>query len=1199
MKIPVKLIAALLLTASCVCADTGLTTVAQTIKNPDGTAFNGTVQIALNEKCVQPDGSMIYPEAQNFSVSEGALSIGLYPNTSCAPSGTAYLVRYRSRGNVLKSETWVVAAVSPTTVDAVRVAVLPALTITMGLTQLAQGGATTGQLLRWSGSAWAPWTATFLTNPFSDLGDTSYGGAAGVMTRLAGNATATRKFLRQTGNGTTSAAPAWDTLQAGDVPDLSATYAASLGGHVTWDTENDYLWFGKRVYQTYASPENYAGFFTQPIVDLTATSPLPVWGFKSAPVAVSGNRAPVIGYGFSLRASDGNANMSIAGEHTGFGGIHECAATTAAVGTNCFGADLQISKPAGASSNIGMFGLAVGFHKIPTLGTEANIGLHLWSDDLGEWSGTTRSGSAITVEGSSGWTWAYKYFKTGLGNATSATPDFGINQNAEAIMPLVTFKAQTGTLAVASESGYANVGVSASGVLVSRAYGGSEQVYSTTGHNHSGTYEPIDTTIVRRGASNTYTAGYKQVFTPSASTAGLKIAPAALPSAPAAGDVAVDSADANKLKFWDGSTWQTGSGGTPTAVTQASEFDTAGSFSVASAGSGRAVSQSTWREDPTTHALTSGSTVATLQTWKDQSADPAAPGAGMTEWYSLAGVPKVRAGASGAAKSLATTDQLPSIASTTGALKGSGLGGAVSVTGTSSDCVKVDGSSGTCGSGNDYTVITDSTTARTLTSGDCASAIHFTSGSAVTVTLPNVEDGCNALAIQDGAGTLSFIAGSGITLYQLAGSASTAGQNAMVLLLQKGTTRWNLSGGLTGAGGASNDYTITTDATTSRTLSSSDCGSVIHFTSGSAIAVTVPNVELGCNVIAAQDGAGTVSFTASGVTLYQLAGSASTAGQHASVLLYQTTSSAWNLSGGLTGAVTVPNVVTAAAVLGSGQITVGDGSRGLASSTLDAAVAKLTKGVPSAASASDVAGLFSSSGAFLGSDGTKKDPPANYTVTTDATTARTLAAGDCASVISFTSSSAVTVTVPTGLGGGCNALLYQAGSGQVSLTGSGTTLRQLAGTAATAGQYSTILAYAVTDSAWELSGQLAGIVAVSHTRPIGCAVGDPAGSALATGVLCYVVAPATCAIQSWDVLVDSGTATVGVWKIASGTAIPTVSNSIVASAAPAIATGTAIHSTALTGWTTSVSKYDIFGFNLSTTSGPKYIYVGVNCDETF
>lgn len=56
------------------------------------------------------------------------------------------------------------------------------------------------------------------------LGQLPYAGASGVWVLLAGNTTATRKFLRQLGTGTVSAAPAWDTLLAADIPDLSATY---------------------------------------------------------------------------------------------------------------------------------------------------------------------------------------------------------------------------------------------------------------------------------------------------------------------------------------------------------------------------------------------------------------------------------------------------------------------------------------------------------------------------------------------------------------------------------------------------------------------------------------------------------------------------------------------------------------------------------------------------------------------------------------------------------------------------------------------------------------------------------------------------------------------------------------------------------------------------------------------------------------
>jgi len=47
--------------------------------------------------------------------------------------------------------------------------------------------------------------------------DTYYRGSGGVLTRLAPNTTATKKFLRMTGDGEAGAAPAWDTVTATDV----------------------------------------------------------------------------------------------------------------------------------------------------------------------------------------------------------------------------------------------------------------------------------------------------------------------------------------------------------------------------------------------------------------------------------------------------------------------------------------------------------------------------------------------------------------------------------------------------------------------------------------------------------------------------------------------------------------------------------------------------------------------------------------------------------------------------------------------------------------------------------------------------------------------------------------------------------------------------------------------------------------------
>lgn len=71
------------------------------------------------------------------------------------------------------------------------------------------------------------------------LGDTLYSSATNTLSKLSGNTTTTKKFLRQTGNGSISAAPAWDTIVAADVPGSALTKAddtnvtLTLGGTPT------------------------------------------------------------------------------------------------------------------------------------------------------------------------------------------------------------------------------------------------------------------------------------------------------------------------------------------------------------------------------------------------------------------------------------------------------------------------------------------------------------------------------------------------------------------------------------------------------------------------------------------------------------------------------------------------------------------------------------------------------------------------------------------------------------------------------------------------------------------------------------------------------------------------------------------------------------------------------------------------------
>jgi len=113
-------------------------------------------------------------------------------------------------------------------------------------------------------------------------------------------------------------------------------------------------------------------------------------------------------------------------------------------------------------------------------------------------------------------------------------------------------------------------------------------------------------------------------------------------------------------------------------------------------------------------------------------------------------------------------------------------------------------------------------------------------------------------------------------------------------------------------------------------------------------------------------------------------------------------------------------------------------------------------------------------------------------------------------------------------------------------------------------------------------------------HPIGY-IFDGGGSALTSGKAYTYFVPFACTITAWNMTVDTGTATVDVWKVASGTAIPTITNTITASALPAIASGTALHSTTLTGWTTSVAANDIIAFNLNAVSSATKVSIVLQC----
>ena len=104
----------------------------------------------------------------------------------------------------------------------------------------------------------------------------------------------------------------------------------------------------------------------------------------------------------------------------------------------------------------------------------------------------------------------------------------------------------------------------------------------------------------------------------------------------------------------------------------------------------------------------------------------------------------------------------------------------------------------------------------------------------------------------------------------------------------------------------------------------------------------------------------------------------------------------------------------------------------------------------------------------------------------------------------------------------------------------------------------------------------------SRYRVIGITI-DGAGSVITPGPYGFYTAPFSGNITGWSIASNiSGSAVVDVWK--RNAAIPTVSNTITASALPTLSSSQYINSTTLTGWTTSVAQGDVIGFNVNSDS---------------
>lgn len=135
-----------------------------------------------------------------------------------------------------------------------------------------------------------------------------------------------------------------------------------------------------------------------------------------------------------------------------------------------------------------------------------------------------------------------------------------------------------------------------------------------------------------------------------------------------------------------------------------------------------------------------------------------------------------------------------------------------------------------------------------------------------------------------------------------------------------------------------------------------------------------------------------------------------------------------------------------------------------------------------------------------------------------------------------------------------------------------------------------------TGTAWTLSslnltdpGNTTGTLPSSRLGAAITTVGGPgfhADGTIVTGKTNgYVVCKYAGTISGWSMAVDAGTATVKVWKIAAGTAVPTIAN-VINTSGVAISSGTMIQSTTVSDFTsTTVTAGDTFAFAITAVSG--------------
>jgi len=127
-----------------------------------------------------------------------------------------------------------------------------------------------------------------------------------------------------------------------------------------------------------------------------------------------------------------------------------------------------------------------------------------------------------------------------------------------------------------------------------------------------------------------------------------------------------------------------------------------------------------------------------------------------------------------------------------------------------------------------------------------------------------------------------------------------------------------------------------------------------------------------------------------------------------------------------------------------------------------------------------------------------------------------------------------------------------------------------------------------------VNGTVSATTYAGETTNFGLSLDGQSGI-ISTGQKGYTIIPYNMTITGWNIVASpSGSCQFDVWKIASGSALPTVSNTITGSQKPILSNGYIATSTSVSGWTTTVTTGDIIGYNVDSASGITKVTLSIN-----